>query len=112
MENPWKSLTMTNIPVRNSSGGLNCPRCGTSLVKGLAPFILHGEYVGRFESIECKICNYSALTANGYDRAMSAAKSLALVGTAEGEEELGFRTSEPMYIGVRAGNVELLAEKV
>jgi hypothetical protein len=101
---------MPNVPSRSESGNLICPRCGTVLVRAIAPFVLHGEYVGRFEAIVCEICSYSALTAKGYDLAMSVARSLALVGAPEGEEP-ELKTCAPMYIEIRSGSLELIAEK-
>ena len=74
---------MTDIPSRNSSGGLDCPRCGTTLVKGKSPFYLHEEYVCVFESLLCGMCHYSLLTASGYDNALIEARKYGLVGPEE-----------------------------
>jgi len=67
-------------PFRTDSGGIGCPRCGTVLTEGNAPFFLQGEYVGVFESIVCSICHYSALTENGYGDAVVKAKKLGIMG--------------------------------
>ena len=72
-----------DIPVRNSNGGLDCPRCGTTLVRGKAPFYLKGEYVGTFEAMVCDICHYSLFTPLGYDLAMSEASKYGLIGQPE-----------------------------
>jgi hypothetical protein len=74
---------MADIPTRNSSGGLDCPRCGTTFVKGKAPFYLRGEYVGTFEALVCDICHYSLFTPSGYDHAMIEARKYGLVGPPE-----------------------------
>lgn len=69
---------MNESPIRNSSGDIGCPKCFISLQKKNAPFKMYGEHVGNFESYVCPICNYSALTENGYDAAMIQAKQLAI----------------------------------
>lgn len=74
---------MVNIPLRNSKEGLDCPRCGTTLVMGKAPFYLKGEYVGTFEAMVCDICHYSLFTSSGYDHAMAEASKYALIGPPE-----------------------------
>jgi hypothetical protein len=70
-------------PFRDSLGFLSCPRCGTRLDKTKAPFILHDSYVGSFESYVCPICHYSALTAEGYENAISEASRFGLIGPQE-----------------------------
>lgn len=74
---------MADIPTRNSEGGLDCPRCGTTLVTGKAPFYLNGEYIGVFEAMVCNICHYSLFTPTGYDHAMAEASSYGLIGRPE-----------------------------
>ena len=69
---------MNESPIRNSSGDIGCPKCFISLQKKNAPFKMYGEHVGNFESYVCPICNYSALTENGYDEAMIQARQLAI----------------------------------
>jgi len=53
------------------------------MVKRRAPFYLHGEYVGSFESLVCDMCHYSLLTSSGYDEAMTEASKFGLVGPQE-----------------------------
>jgi hypothetical protein len=74
---------MRDIPIRNSKGGLDCPRCGTTMVMGKAPFYLNGEYIGTFEAMICDICNYSLFTPAGYDHAMEEASRYGLIGSPE-----------------------------
>lgn len=74
---------MSEFPVRNDKDILECPRCNSPLMKKLSPFYLRGEHIGRFESLVCDICNYSALTAIGYDKAMLEARKFGLVGPHE-----------------------------
>lgn len=69
---------MNESPIRNSSGDIGCPKCFISLKKTMAPFKMYGEYVGNFESYVCPMCNYSALTESGYDKAIIQAKQLAI----------------------------------
>ncbi len=78
---------MRTPPFRMASGGIGCPKCASPLKRGNAPFYLHGEYVGVFESIICEICNYSALTEKGYEMAMLEAKKLGLIGLVEDTPE-------------------------
>lgn len=73
----WCTKIMSE-PIRNSSGKIGCPRCLTSLQKKNAPFKMYGEYVGNFESYVCPMCNYSALTESGYDKAVIQARQLAI----------------------------------
>jgi hypothetical protein len=74
---------MTDMPARNSSGGLDCPRCGTAMVIDKAPFYIRGEYVGTFEAVICKMCNYSLFTSTGHDNAILEARRYGLVGPPE-----------------------------
>lgn len=74
---------MTDIPTRNSTGGLDCPRCGTVLVNGKSPLYLRKEYVGVFDSLLCRMCHYYLLTASGYDNALIEARKYGLVGPEE-----------------------------
>ena len=74
---------MSEVPIRTNSGDLGCPRCETPLQKGRAPFILHGEYVGNFDSFVCPICNYSMLTSSGYIEVTKEASTQGLVGPKE-----------------------------
>src|SRR5919112_1135981 len=60
-----------------------CPRCQSPMVEGRAPFYLHDEYVGIFESLVCDMCHYSLLTSAGYDKAMIEARRFGLVGPEE-----------------------------
>jgi len=69
---------MNESPIRNSCGDIGCPKCSISLKKTISPFKIYDEYVGNFESYVCPICNYSALTEDGYDKAMIQAKQLAI----------------------------------
>ncbi len=101
---------MPPAPLRNpATGGYNCPRCGTSLVQGLAQFNLRGEYVGRFPSVVCTMCGYSALTASGYDSAMETARLLGLVGLPEesGEVSAPSQSKKPLVITVQQGRFQL-----
>ena len=70
---------MNATPSRLPSGKIGCPRCETALSKDQAPFYLHGEYVGNFESYVCSMCHYSALTEDGYESARIQAKRLYLI---------------------------------
>ena len=76
-------ITMNTPPFRTSSGGIGCPRCTTVLQKGKAPFYIRGEKVGIFEAIVCPICNYSALTEKGYEKAILEAKNIGIIGLTE-----------------------------
>lgn len=76
-------ITMNTPPFRTSSGGIGCPRCTTVLQKGNAPFYIRGEKVGIFEAIVCPICNYSALTEKGYEKAILVAKNIGIIGLIE-----------------------------
>jgi len=89
---------MTATPIRNDMGNIGCPKCLSALKKAKAPFKIHGEFVGNFESYVCPICNYSALTENGYDEASLQAKQLALNQTIEIPEieKIEFRVNYPM----------------
>ena len=95
---------MSEIPNTSDSGALTCSRCDTVLETKKAPFHLHDEYVGHFESLVCPICNYHVLTENGYDKAITEAMKFGLVGPAEVkemddtvEEQLSFT---PRLVGV------------
>ena len=74
---------MSEVPIRTNSGDLGCPRCETPLQKGIAPFNLHGEYIGNFDSLVCPICNYSMLTSSGYTEVTKEACIQGLVGPEE-----------------------------
>lgn len=74
---------MSDFPFRFTSGEVGCPRCETVLQRGNAPFYIEGEYVGTFESLICLVCNFSALTQNGYEKAVLKAREFGLVGEAE-----------------------------
>jgi hypothetical protein len=65
---------------------VSCPECGSPLVQGNAPFYLHGEYVGTFESLICKNSHFSALTESGYKDATRIAEQLGLIGPASEED--------------------------
>ena len=71
---------MDDVPVRLESGKIGCGVCGTALAVGGAPFYIRKERVGVFESYVCPICNYSALTEDGYKAAMRQAKRMGLCG--------------------------------
>lgn len=71
---------MDDVPVRLASGKIGCGICGTALTKGSAPFYIRKEYVGIFESYVCPICNYSALTEDGYKAGIKQAKRMGLCG--------------------------------
>ncbi len=73
---------------------VSCPKCESPLVQGNAPFYLHGEYIGSFQSLICEICHYSALTESGYRNATRIAEQLALIGPAS---ELPNERSETWY---------------
>ena len=73
------SVAMNASPSRLPSGKIGCPRCETALSKDQAPFYLHGEYVGNFESYVCSMCHYSALTEDGYESARIQARLLSLI---------------------------------
>ena len=77
-----QNIDMDEAPSRLPSGKLGCPKCYTALSKDKAPFYLHGEYVGIFESYVCPICTYFAFTLDGYENARIRAKQLSLVDTA------------------------------
>lgn len=64
-------------PFRTKSGKLGCPICETVLMKDKASFHINEVYVGTFESWVCPICNYNALTEDGYEQAVIKAKQLA-----------------------------------
>jgi len=66
-------------PFRTESGKLGCPICETVLMKDKAPFSINEVHVGNFESWICPICNYYALTENGYEQAVIKAKQLATI---------------------------------
>jgi hypothetical protein len=89
---------MVGIPIRNSHGWVECPRCRTELVTGKAPFYLRGEYVGTFEAIICDMCHYSLLTSSGYDHAMLEARNYGLVGPPEEIIRETLETSEQQLI--------------
>jgi len=74
---------MPEVPIRTTSGEIGCPKCKTPLRLGKAPFYLHGEHVGNFESLICPICNYSTLTSSGYQEATVKAKQQSLIGPEE-----------------------------
>lgn len=74
---------MSEVPIRTTSGEIGCPRCKTPLRVGRAPFYLHREHVGNFESLVCPMCNYSALTSSGYQEAIVKAKMQSLIGPEE-----------------------------
>ncbi len=74
---------MSEILNKDSEGALECPRCQSPMVERRAPFYLHGEYVGAFESVVCDMCHYSLLTSSGYDKAMTEASKFGLVGPQE-----------------------------
>ena len=71
---------MDDAPVMLESGKIGCGRCGTALAVGGAPFYIRKEYVGVFESYVCPICNYSALTEDGYEAGIRQAKRMGLCG--------------------------------
>ena len=73
----------SDIPSRTPAGSLGCPRCSSRLEKKRAPFVLHGEYVGHFESLVCPICHFSVLTSDGYEKAIAEASRYGLVGPPE-----------------------------
>ena len=73
---------MDDAPVRLESGKIGCGRCGTALTVDGAPFYIRKEYVGVFESYVCPICNYSALTEDGYEAGIRQAKRMGLFGQA------------------------------
>jgi hypothetical protein len=79
---------MTDCPIRTTAGDIGCPKCSTPLEINKAPFLLHNEYVGHFESLVCPICNYSALTETGYDQAIDEAKKFGMIGPAHNENEV------------------------
>ncbi|MGC1928250.1 MAG: hypothetical protein WA667_04700 [Candidatus Nitrosopolaris sp.] len=108
---------MADIPVRNSKNGLDCPRCGTSLVNDKAPFYLNGEYIGKFEAIVCDMCHYSLFTPSGYDQAMLEARRYGLVGPPEeiieetlesSEQEVVFQT---IAISSNSDNTDRITSK-
>lgn len=66
-----------------STDELGCPKCDSPLVQREAPFYLHGEFVGVFESLVCEMCHFSALTSQGYQKAIVEAEKFGLVGPAE-----------------------------
>lgn len=103
---------MTKVPVRGPSGSLDCPRCSTPLVRRKAPFVLRGEYVGRFESVTCSICYYSALTSSGYEEATLEARKLGLIGPPE-ESTITQLVEEKIEILVLRGsaNSQLFSQK-
>lgn len=74
---------MSEVSRRDSADILECPRCQSPMVEREAPFYLHGEYVGSFESLVCDMCHYSLLTSYGYDEAMIEASKFGLVGPQE-----------------------------
>ena len=81
---------MSEVPIRTTSGEIGCPRCKTPLRVGRAPFYLHSEHVGNFESLVCPICNYSTLTSSGYQEAIVKAKMQSLIGPEEKFDVLEF----------------------
>lgn len=97
-------------PSRDSAGHILCPRCGTRLNKDKAPFKMHGEYLGKFESLVCPICNYSVLTGEGYDQAIAEAAKFGLVGPAQEEEILEIVTKPlelaPREVSMNTANLE------
>lgn len=64
-------------PFRTKLGKLGCPVCETVLGKDKAHFYINQVFVGNFESWVCPICNYSALTEDGYEQAVIKAQQLA-----------------------------------
>lgn len=74
---------MSGVPSRGDMGELICPRCQSPLTRRTAPFFIRNQYVGKFDSIVCGICPYSALTSTGYKAAMLEAEKLGLVGARE-----------------------------
>lgn len=97
-------------PSRDCAGHILCPRCGTRLNKERAPFKVHGEYLGKFESLVCPICNYSVLTGEGYDQAIAEATKFGLVGPAQEEEILEIVTKplelSPIEVSMNTTNLE------
>ena len=89
---------MTNplVPTRDSNGKLLCPRCATELKDQKAPYFIAREYLGEFDSKFCDMCQYSLLTAYGYDAALKEANKYGIVGP---EEEL---VSEQFVIDEKA----------
>jgi hypothetical protein len=85
-------MTDNSFSFQEPASGLNCPRCGTAMVIGKAQFYTRGEYVGIFEAVVCKMCNYSLFTSSGYDNAMLEARRYGLVGP---QEEIVKETLEP-----------------
>ena len=85
-------------------GGLNCPKCGSILVEGNAPFYLHGQYVGIFKSLICKEnSHFYALTESGYRDATRVAQQLGLIGPAEEvhiEEEVDTEEEEVLRVAL------------
>ncbi len=79
---------MTECPIRALSGDIGCPKCNTALETKKAPFYLHDEYVGHFESLVCPICHYSVLTDQGYDEAINVASQFGMIGPAYEEQEI------------------------
>jgi hypothetical protein len=73
-----------NVSIQHSKNGLNCPRCGSAaMVIDKAPYHIRDKYIGEFEAIVCKTCNYSLFTPAGYDNAMLEARKHGLVGPVE-----------------------------
>jgi hypothetical protein len=62
---------------------LTCPKCGSTLVLGIAPFYVRGEYLGNFESVICKNSHFSALTESGLRDASTIAERRGLIGPVE-----------------------------
>jgi len=68
---------------------ISCPKCGSPLVQGKAPFYIRGQYLGDFDSIICTTnSDFSALTESGYIEATKMAQKLGLIGPASKEDEI------------------------
>ena len=67
----------------------SCQECGSRLVLKNAPFYLHGEYIGDFESLVCEksSSHFSALTESGYIKATRIAEQRGLIGPTSEEEK-------------------------
>lgn len=57
-----------------------CPKCGTKMLPGKEPLMIKGACVGTYSALSCPNCKYFYFIEEDYDLALTAARSLGLVG--------------------------------
>jgi len=61
-------------PIQLKSGKLACPDCSTPLDSGLVPYYLDGNFLGSFDGLICKMCDFGLLSETGYSDSGKMAK--------------------------------------